>query len=343
MFSWAVMRSRASVLRQKRVVFLMLAAFCAVVLFLLLQRAWAPSHQNGVYVGEFPFWRPAAWMFYPGQLPRMVTGSVMIAALIGLVFGMAKAWRSEVSFACVWIGICYIWFTLLMAKEDRYVSLIIPPLIILATIGIVASLRFAATWVGPISVRLTPAVLLLAVTVHAVLALSYYVPRITGFQEVATFLRQEAPTDRVFYDGFYNGVFSFYVRAGDQEFKRAVTLGSKLLYIVKVLRGWGFWELVSSSTEVAERLRTECGCRWIVVERQLQPDASHAELYLREAVRGKDFRLVKTFKVDASGVTDVDVYEYLGTTITPAHIPLRLPTLGEGVVFEVKPLEHQTK
>jgi hypothetical protein len=142
----------------------------------------------------------------------------------------------------------------------------------------------------------------------------------------------------VFYDGYYNGVFSFYLRAEDDQFNRGVILGSKLFYATKLDPQYGLVELVASPIEVVDRFKNLCGCKWLVVERQT--GKIQAAKYLRAALTSADFRLVRTVRVEANDVTDVDVYEFLGKFSVPSHVELPFPILGDGVKFYVKPIER---
>ena len=149
------------------------------------------------------------------------------------------------------------------------------------------------------------------------------------------------PTGRVFYDGNYSGVFAFYVRREDPQWRRAVTLGSKLLYGTKISQRFGLVEYVRDVGDVRSTLAA-CGCRYLIVERQIDnSEEDFAALHiLRTALRGPDFRLVRSFPVRAGKVTAVDVYEMLGAPSAAARVDLKFPVLGDGVHFEVAPIQR---
>jgi hypothetical protein len=173
---------------------------------------------------------------------------------------------------------------------------------------------------------------------HLWAAPSIHVPRVTGFQEIVSYMRTIAPAQRVLYDGIYNGVFSFYLRADDEQFTRGVELGSKLFYATKLEAQYGLVEMVSSPIEVVERFKNMCGCKWLVVERQT--GEIQAAKHLRTALTGGEFRLVRSFRVETLNVTDVDVYEYLGVFSVPFQVELPFPILGDEVKALAKPIDR---
>ena len=146
---------------------------------------------------------------------------------------------------------------------------------------------------------------------------------------------------RVFYDGFYGGVFTFYLRREDPGWRRAVTVGSKLVYSTKISPRFGLVEHVHGVAEVRSALAA-CGCRYLVIERQISnPEMDFpAVRTLRDAVRGPGFRLVRSFPIRTADVTDVDVYEMLDAPSGPAVVNLTFPVLGAGVHFAVPPIQR---
>jgi hypothetical protein len=163
---------------------------------------------------------------------------------------------------------------------------------------------------------------------------------VDGFREVVAFFEKEAPDERIFYDGRHNGVFSFYLRAGDPDFRRGVVLGSKLLYATGILPELLLTERVSSPAEVVEVLRTECGCRWVALESREASDRIAAAKYLRQAAKGAEFQLVRSFPIVGPLESRVDVYRFLPPIEKPDELVLPFPILGQGTIFRVKPIER---
>jgi hypothetical protein len=96
---------------------------------------------------------------------------------------------------------------------------------------------------------------------------------------------------------------------------------------------------VTSAVDVRQELQQHCGCRYLVVERESQ-DNIPAEQYLREALRGEEFRLVRTFRVETPRVRNVDIYEFLGAGPQPQEFEMAFPLMGDGVSYRIQPIQR---
>jgi hypothetical protein len=226
------------------------------------------------------------------------------------------------------------------AKDTRYALLLAPPAVVLGVIGLSSVARWGAVLVGgdPSRFLLPAGAALLAF--HVSTSAFVWVPVVKGVREVVAFFEREAPKERIFYDGLYNGVFSFYMRANDPDFRQGVVLGSKLLYSSAIFVFWHRTERVSSPAEVIDVLRGECGCQWLALERGEGSNQIAAAKYLRQAVTGPEFQFVKSFPIVAPYVTHVDVYRFLLPVEKPHELELPFPILGDGVKFRAKPIER---
>jgi hypothetical protein len=340
MLGLALIKGKARALIHRRT--LMVIGFSVAVLipWAILQWTWAPMHRAaGFYLGDYPFWKLTSWTFYLELIPKLVTIPLLFAALGGIIVGIwNNRFREEVIFSVMWLAICYVWFSAFAVKEPRYVLLLIPPIICLGALGITGGLQWSTDRLGQKTSRLIFPALMFLLGLHLWAAPSIHVPRVTGFQEIVSYMRTIAPAQRVLYDGIYNGVFSFYLRADDEQFTRGVELGSKLFYATKLEAQYGLVEMVSSPIEVVERFKNMCGCKWLVVERQT--GEIQAAKHLRTALTGGEFRLVRSFRVETLNVTDVDVYEYLGVISVPFQVELPFPILGDEVKALAKPIDR---
>jgi hypothetical protein len=103
---------------------------------------------------------------------------------------------------------------------------------------------------------------------------------------------------------------------------------------------------------VVSILQKECGCRWVVLERNVHPGSEriNAPHHLRKAVEGPEFKLMKSFPVHVGAKRNVtaddiyvDVYEYKGVVGVPAEYEFRMPILGKGAVIRgerIQPSPH---
>jgi hypothetical protein len=338
MIFWAVLAFQIQALLDRRV--LTTAGICAVLLlpWAVVTMKWDQAHQRlGLFHGDYPFWKFASWLYYGKLIPHLATWPILVASLISIAVAcFSKRWRKEILLGTSWFVLTYIWFSLFAYREDRYVLLLAPSLVLLATVTIAA----ISSWVVRTSPKaaspLTVGVLALVMVFHLAAARRVHVPRVSGFKEIVSYIQHLAPNQFVFYDGYYDHVFTFYMRASDPGFQRGVVRSSKLLYAVYVDPRHGLVERVASSSDVVSRLSRECGCRFLVVERDSRLE-SQAMVYLREALKGTEFRLVRTFPVETPDITQVDVFEFIGPVTTPEYFEIPFPVLGPNEIRRVKP------
>lgn len=338
MVCWALLDGKIFLLLTKRA--LAAAGVCGVLLapWVAVSLKWDPAHrQVGFIQGDYPAWKLASWVYYLKQLPHMVTLPILLLAAASLVvFFLSRRWRRELTFVYAWFVICYGWYSLFSVKEIRYALLLVPPVLLLAAVTLVAVIQGLFKTQPGRSSALAIGALAALLVVHLGLVRRVDVPEVTGVREIALAVQQMAPNEWVFYDGYYTQLFTFYVRAQDPGFQRGVVRSSKLLYATKIDAKFGLVERVASADEVVERIRKECGCQYLLVEKQ-QSLESRAQLYLRQALADGDFHLVRTFPVGSPHTKEVEVYEYRGPVVRPEYFEIPFPVLGSGVVRRVKP------
>jgi hypothetical protein len=176
------------------------------------------------------------------------------------------------------------------------------------------------------------------VLLHLGSAHQVHVPAVKGMRAVVAFLNQHAPHGYIFYDGYYDGLFSFYIRAHDPQFERGVIVGRKLLYASAIFTDWRLTELVSSPAEVVAAFRQHCGCQWLVIARSKQPLNIAAVHHLYTALEGPEFQLMQSFPVQSPLVAQVDVYRFLLPAAEPAERDFPFPYIAPGAVLHIKPL-----
>jgi hypothetical protein len=337
--AWVIAERPWAVLKDRRA--WLLTALLGVLLmpWAVVVYRWAPAHLSSVYVSNRPVWTPGRWTYYFHALPELFTPLLLGLATLGVVLGLFSAGqRQETKRVLIWVVVCYLVFSFVVAKEPRYALPLGPPAIILAAIGL---WRLASWAGGRLATSPTPVFLgaigILTVA-HLSSALSVQVPRVDGFKNVAEYFKEVAPTEIVFYDGRYDGLFSVYTRLGDPDFKRGVVLGNKLLYASSIFSNRNLQQYVSSPKNVVERLQSECGCRWLAIEQIERKDQIDAARFLREAVRGPEFEFVKTFRIEAFNPFSIDIYRFRFPVEQPDQIELSFP--GLGTRFRVKPIHR---
>jgi hypothetical protein len=323
---------------------LAVTGFCVLV---LLPFTWIIAHWARVQLGWIL--PPAShlgtlstWMFYPSRMPQIVNVHLLCLAGIGLVSAiLQRRWRNEVIMLTTWILVLYVVFSVLHAKDVRYALPLMIPLVLLSAIGVVAicewlteHLRFRHID----SRKLTTMTLLTILVSQAYLAERHSVPSISGYREVVSFLEQVAPAEPVFYDGYHNGIFTFYVRAGDEHFQRRVVLGSKLLYATAIIPGWRYQEFVNSPEDVIRVLQERGGCRWLAIEMPAQKQQLPAMQHLRDAVGTSAFEFIRSFPISAPTIDRVDVYRFRLPVTNVEEVELPFPTLDAEARYSARPI-----
>jgi hypothetical protein len=259
------------------------------------------------------------------------------------VFGLivmvcVKYWRREVKFLLIWSFVILAVFSYILFKEGRYILLLGPPIIIIALTGIFC----VSQWWGAIFGRPTGFIFFsvfgLVLGFHVLTAPLIEFPNIKGFKEASRFLEKVSPSGRYFYDGRYDGIFSFYVRSNDPKFERGVVLGDKILYSASFFRAVPTTDYAASSSDVIEILQKNCGCQWLVIEKRGRFEGIASAGHLREALGGPEFQHVKSFPIHAPQPTRIDIYRFVLPVTVPEKLELSFPTLGAGIKLKAIPI-----
>jgi hypothetical protein len=282
------------------------------------------------------------WSFYPLHAREVCSLHLLVLAGLGLAGGLvSRRWRREALLLLLGLAVTYALFSCLWAKESRYVLLAGGPLlggcalaVLLAARGVQ---RMAKGRPGAAGATVLAIALALVVT-QSGLAWQRPVPAVHGIREAAAFLAEVAPAEPVLYEGYYNGVFTFYVRAGDPAFERRVVLGNKLLYELGLAGGYHLREFVSSPQEVVGLLQARGGCRWLALERGGPFDAIATARHLQEAVKGPQFELVRSFPISAAYAERIEVYRLLVPVAPVEEVEVPFPVLNGEARHRVQPL-----
>jgi hypothetical protein len=166
------------------------------------------------------------------------------------------------------------------------------------------------------------------------------VPEVSGFRDLAIYLRDTAPTSAVLYDGDYDGIFGFYVRALDPGFERRIVLADKLLYRYGPTTTFMPVQSSKASTvdDVVNLLRSRSGCRWVAIEVSRRSGLPRGQRLLRQAVRGSAFELVRSFPITGAGERRVDLYRVVGEIDAVATLDLAFPSFSAREFLHVAPI-----
>jgi hypothetical protein len=316
--------------------FIVLIALLLPITVVLLLVGRLPLPFALAYTSFTQLWLADKWLFYLRMLPKVLSPWILALACLALPAALIEPRvRRDVRLLLGWLVPTYLGLSYFWSREARYALLLVPPLVMLAVIGVYVILERAPG--RALRAAFVPLMVAL-IALQGWTALRLHFPAVDGFAAVARFVVREAPTERVLYEGRHDGTFTFYLRAADPEFRRGVVRASKLLYASAVLPKLHLQQRVASVTDVLRTLENDCGCGWIVIERAQRADEIDAIRLLRETLQGPQFRLVRSFEVHADSTTHVDVYEFLAPFRTPDEMILPFPMLGDDVVYHARPI-----
>ena len=280
---------------------------------------------------------PDTWTFYPKTLPDLLGYPVLLLGIAAAAVSLCKVrWRKELRWLGLWIVGPMLAFSFFPAQDSRYILLVAPAAAILCAVGAAAVLssipRIAPAWFA----------FMLGLILGGGFWQAYRVrlPQISGFREAAEFMRSNAPSDAVFYDGYNDGLFGFYVRALDPGWKRRIVLGQEILYHdgPAATFDWVDTSKANTAQEVVNLLRTRAGCRWIAIEIGSHSEWAKGQKLLREAVAGPDFELVRSFPVTSPVASRIDLYRMLGPIVPLNTIDLVLASYSDRTFLHVLPI-----
>jgi len=305
----AVGRGRHLLTRKALLLGLLAALALAPWIFINL-RYGAIRLQEATQLGRYSFFSLDNWLYYWKTLPENAgwwfIALFVVACVMGLASPAARATTLQLSIALlVFIGL----YTLISVKEGRYTIGVLTLGGCLIAIGIARGLE--KFW------RLRPALAAAAVTI--VVACGYSImtvrePALGGMRGAVDDILKNYKGERLLYEGFYNGVFIFYVRANPNRGDIKIVRGSKAFYAVAVSKEYGLVEFVRTPEQFISVV-SQVGCRWLVFEREEVMGVKAAEIARTVMTRDPSFRLVRSYPLrtdDIVRVTYLDVYEYLG-------------------------------
>ncbi|MGH9387197.1 MAG: glycosyltransferase [Vicinamibacterales bacterium] len=331
---WALGSRR---LKQVRAPILWLTAVTVVGLSVFMASAFPfLASRNAPQIERLFELRP--WIFYGQQVLALTGTPWVVLGAVGIGWWLTKRPRREAAFrlalAYPAVMVCLV---ALPAFSDRYALLLAPIPVLAAFLGLVT----AADATG----RRKTAVL--SVGLVALLSCGIWsgrqarVQEVSGFRDVAAYLRTTAPRDAVLYSGNYDGVFGFYLRALDPGFESRMVASHHLLYRLRqdARFNWVETPRAESADDVVSLIRRQSGCRWVAIERGPEADRPVSERYLRQAVARPDFELVQSFSVKAPGTTRVDLYRFMEPLDPAPPVDLQFPSFSALVFRGVEPIK----
>jgi len=264
-----------------------------------------------------------------------LTLPVLVLSVVGLVWGTFNRDRRLLYFVCLVLA-TYLFFTYLMANSSRYPIFWIPAFTLFAALPVyyLDGFRLAR---------------ILALVVLVVIA-GYQVQKIydkpvnfaTGFDEAASYVLENSESPTVFYDGYNNGYFSYFMRALDPKRSMYVLRGDKLLTSSAIMSDQ-WLEVHAKSRDDIQSILDDYGVQYVVVEER---DVSGQEIHreLRHLLSDGPFKLEKTIRIDSTRYPLMNqtilIYTQLNRKLVSAdYLELRLPVVGQVIKIPMRKLQ----
>ena len=280
------------------------------------------------------------WALTLRNIVRVIGWWWLAIAAFGVGMGLMRAGRrAEALRLGVALPTALAVLVIVPAASERYALLLAPLAILASFLGLVICVESAGRWRRAILGGGLVALLAWAGT----MALRTKVPEASGFREIAEFVASKGPRESILYSGTHDGVVGFYLRTLDPGFDRRFVVTNRLLYRFEQGRRFAWRETprVASPADVVSMIQRQSGCRWVAVEIRSRPVRLVSEQYLRQALEGPDFEMVRSFPVrTVSDVTRVDVYRFRGTLEEPGPVDLQFPSFSPRVFRGIRPIER---
>jgi hypothetical protein len=263
-------------------------------------------------------------------------GLVIVGLLWALWFRDFRAW-----FWLSFILVVYVFFTYIKGQNARYPIFWIPAFLVFASVPLAYLTRTAGYWFRGYSG------LIMLVVGWQLIAIWLLTPRFaTGYDQAAAYVLEHSESPTVFFDGYNNGYFIYFMRALDPERSMYVLRGDKLLSSTSIA-GKNQLEVHAQDTDDINDILDQFGPQFIIVE-----DLNTIRIPIHDVLRSmlandSRYRLVQTIPVDTgepstrpplAGVSLL-IYEKLDhKPPRDGILRLRLPVVGQTLEVPLRDL-----
>jgi len=312
---------------------------------LTLITVWLGEHNIGQSIG-YAKGNSLAWRLHWNNLKTLIvmlgrnhlTFPVLILSLVGMGWTAWKRDSRGLYFALLILS-TYVFFTYLVAKNSRYSIFWIPAFTLYAALPLLYLRQSLFRYAGIIV--LTAATFYQVNQIYA--KTPYYA---TGYDEAAQYVLRQIKGPTVFFSGYNNGYFTYFMRALDPKRSVIVLRGDKLL-TSSAIYPRHLLKIHAHSRDDIEDILGKYGTTHIVVESEDRTGiAVHQEF--RAFLESGPFRLVKEIPVKSNHVMlkgqTLKIYEYLNAKPMSADkLELRLPVVGRKLVVPINRLRRRLR
>jgi hypothetical protein len=342
--SWRILEQ----LRQRRV-WITLAVAVIAVLPLVAVTLWLSEQHMAQSVGTGQAASLGAklqthrLLTLPTQLYTLhLTPPVLVLSIVGALWAAIRMDR-RLWFWLSYIIAVYLLFTYIHNQNSRYPIFWIPAFCALAAMPV--ALAKPAT-------RLRSGLLVIAIAIGAYQLWQVYErsPQFaTGYDQAATYVLEHSESPTVFFDGYNNGYFTYFMRAQDPERSMWVLRGDKLLTSTSI-GGSNMLEVHIEDAAEIDALLDRFGPQFIVVEsRNTIGPAVHTVLRTHLASSDR-YALRKTIPVDTGEpstrppLDDLEllIYEQMNREAAAGGVlELRLPVVGQTLQIPLRDIDSR--
>jgi hypothetical protein len=291
------------------------------------------------------FW--GTQLFYIFKLPDQISLLSLIFLILYLVISVVKPRKyinNSSELLLSWAGSCYLVFTLISMKDERYIIYGIPALLGLAGESATETIKYILPEAKRGLNKIKYLVVLLIACISFGKAWTFELPYTNGYNSVAQYLTSLIPENKkeiFLYDGNDHGNFTFSVRKYDKNRQAFVFRSSKYLFAHNIVSEYGLWNIRNSKEEIINFLK-KYNIKYIIMSFSTEDDLPVIRM-LRDLVKEEErFKFLKRFYVINKDYGRGYIYVYLFKETSPKNIDreieIPMPSLGKTIKIKLKDL-----
>ncbi len=244
------------------------------------------------------------FLYYPIALKEQAGLTISLFAVVGLFIAMQKSWRLRATVPWALLLATYITFTPLAELRARHAIYWLPSIAFFA----VLTLDAVAGWLHRFSrcnrLVLSAAAYGLLLTTTAVACIREPAFRVVGYQQAADYVLQNTREgDTVFFDGWWDGNFTYYMRHLDSSRSRHVIRGDRLLYDFICVPDTDFQTFANSDHEMLQLL-IDADPEFVVIEYPQFFERIETAEQLRELIHAEPDVFIPSHEIHVESTLD---------------------------------------
>ena len=270
----------------------------------------------------------AGWLWYARKMPSQLGWPALLSAVAGLVYVLSRRERIGTFLPLLlWLAVGYLFFSAIDLKEARHSLSLLPPLCILAALGITAIAARVPRLAGP-------GIVLIGLATLYLTAFTRPVEYVAGYKDVANYIAQIAPKDSVVaFSGYRDGAFIFAMRTHEERRDLSIVRTDKLLLKIAVKRSLGVKQIPMNESRIASALDA-MGAQYVVAQPGFWTDLDVMQR-LENVLHSSHFRPVREFAMQANYPAQeksLIVYRNLAHVAKgPIRLNIAIPMIGKSI------------